>query len=342
MKISEITRLVYIGICILIPLIFLLKFMITKRRKKNYKAAFLIASVLFVLLFSIKIIIKYANIEKLNCYLNNICETIEVKKDDNKLNNNTTEVIKTTENITSTTVTTTTSVTTTSTTTAISNNETKFYPKVAEIEGERVDKGTTSKGYPIYTINGITYIDGYMIVNKTYSVDESYVPSDTVVSAVGKTNTCNDCINKTVYEAWKVMKADAASLGLSIKITSGYRPYSTQNTLYNRYVSRDGKEAADTYSARPGSSEHQTALCFDLNSITDAFANTAEGKWVHNNAYKYGFIIRYPKGKSEETGYKYESWHLRYVGSELAEKLYNNGDYISMEDYFGITSKYAE
>ena len=100
--------------------------------------------------------------------------------------------------------------------------------------------------------------------------------------------------------------------------------------------------AADTYSSRPGNSEHQTGLCFDLNSIEDSFQYTSEGKWVNDNCYKYGFCIRFPKGKDAYTGYQYESWHLRYVGTELAEKLYNNGDWISLEEYFGITSEYPD
>ena len=136
------------------------------------------------------------------------------------------------------------------------------------------------------------------------------------------------------------MRSDAAALGLNLWVQSGYRSYERQEYLYNNYVARDGKTAADTYSARPGHSEHQSGYAFDLNTITDAFANTKEGKWVDDNAYKYGFVIRYPKGKEGATGYKYESWHLRYVGKDLAEKLYNNGDWISMEEYFGIDSQY--
>lgn len=102
----------------------------------------------------------------------------------------------------------------------------------------------------------------------------------------------------------------------------------------------DGKEAADTYSSRPGHSEHQTGLSFDLNTITNSFINTPECKWVNDNCYKFGYIIRFPKNKEKETGYMYEPWHLRYVGTDLAFKLYNNGDWLSLEDYFGITSTY--
>ena len=78
----------------------------------------------------------------------------------------------------------------------------------------------------------------------------------------------------------------------------------------------------------------------DINMVDDSFENTAAGKWLFNNAYKYGFCLRYPKGKTNETGYMYESWHYRYVGVDLATKLYNNGNWITLENYFGITSEY--
>ena len=185
------------------------------------------------------------------------------------------------------------------------------------------------------TTNNVKYIDGILIVNKTYSLPEDYAPT----TANGY-NWCNECLTIETLTAFNEMKADAISLGLNIYISSGYRSYSYQQGLYNNYVSRDGKEAADTYSARPGHSEHQTGLAFDLNTIDDSFAYTSEGKWVEENCYKYGLILRYPKGKEQITGYQYESWHLRYVGKELAQKLYNNGNWITLEEYFNITSKY--
>ena len=184
---------------------------------------------------------------------------------------------------------------------------------------------TTSKGFKGYTKNGITYIDGILVANKTYPLPSTYKPG-------GLTKETQNALNK--------MKAAAAVDGLNIYLSSGYRSYSTQNTIYNRYVKRDGVAKADTYSARPGHSEHQTGLAFDVNTINDTFHNTPEAKWLAANCYKYGLILRYPKGKTNETGYKYESWHFRYVGVDLATKLYNNGDWITLESYFGITSKY--
>jgi len=228
---------------------------------------------------------------------------------------------------TTTTTTTTTKKPTTATTTTKSNNSTT------------VSGGVTSKGFKVEVIDGITYIDGYLVVNKTYSLPSTYVPTGTHKKV--SSEICQECIVEEAYAAFTKMRNDASSAGLNIWIQSGYRSYSYQGGLYNSYVKRNGKEAADTFSARPGHSEHQSGYAFDLNTITDAFANTKEGKWVNENCYKYGFILRYPKGKDGETGYKYESWHLRYVGLDLANKLYNAGDWITMEAYFGITSEYS-
>lgn len=218
----------------------------------------------------------------------------------------------------------------------------KSYPPLEKISGEEKNKGTTTKGYKITEINGVTYIDDIMMVNKTYGLPSDYMPVDTVESPEGKTNTCNKCINKIAYKSFANMQADAKAVGLNIYIASGYRPYVSQEKIYNNYIKRDGKAAADTYSARPGYSEHQSSYSFDLNSINDSFAKTNEGKWVNENAYLYGFIIRFPKDKSDYTGYKYESWHLRYVGYDLAKKLYNNGNWLSLEEYFGVSSKYQD
>jgi len=187
----------------------------------------------------------------------------------------------------------------------------------------------------IENINGVTYIDGILVVNKTYSLPESYTAPNSA-----EYEYCTTCLTTETLNAFNEMKSDAQALGLNLYISSGYRSYSYQENLYNNYVAQDGKEAADTYSARPGHSEHQTGLAFDLNTIDDSFAYTEEGKWVADNCYKYGLILRYPKGKETQTGYQYESWHLRYVGKELAEKLYNNGNWITLEEHFNITSEY--
>ena len=138
--------------------------------------------------------------------------------------------------------------------------------------------------------------------------------------------------------AFNKMKDAAKEDGVTLTIISGYRSYSYQKGLYDGYVKTYGKASTDTFSARPGHSEHQTGLAADLNRIDENFGNTKEGKWLDENASKYGFILRYPKGKQDITGYKYEPWHFRYIGSE-AVNLYN-GEWTTLEEYFGIDSKY--
>ena len=221
-------------------------------------------------------------------------------------------------------------------TTASSNSS--EYPAPEIPSGNVVSKGTTSKGFKIQEINGATYIDGVLIANKTYALPQDFIPTnpDQPVNA----DRSSTCLDKTLMSAWNTMLKDATAKGLNIYIASGYRSYNYQVNVYNRYVRSDGAAVADTYSSRPGNSEHQTGLCFDLNTIEDSFQYTNEGKWVNDNCYKYGFCIRFPKGKDSATGYQYESWHLRYVGVDLATKLYNNGDWLSLEEYFGITSQY--
>ncbi len=162
---------------------------------------------------------------------------------------------------------------------------------------------------------------------KDSSGNETKVPFELVVKEKGK-------------PAFDLMRNAASKEGISLSIISGFRSYTKQKNIYNNYVARDGREEADTYSARPGHSEHQTGLAMDINSLEVSFEDTEEGKWLNRNCSQFGFVIRYPKGKSDETGYMYEPWHIRYVGKKLAKELYNNGNWITMETYFGLTSQY--
>ena len=206
-----------------------------------------------------------------------------------------------------------------------------------KVEGNKmILNGNTNNGAKIETKDGITKINDIIIVNKDYSIKDSYIPSKTFKKITEDTTSCATCIVQEVYDAFISMQNNAQENGLKIWIQSGYRSYNYQKKLYENYVKRDGEEKASLYSAQAGHSEHQTGLAIDLNTVSDSFANTKEGIWINNNAYKYGFILRYPKGKEEETGYKYEPWHLRYVGIELATTLYNDGDWITLESYFGI------
>lgn len=172
--------------------------------------------------------------------------------------------------------------------------------------------------------NGCTYVDGILVVNKSYSLPEDYDPG----------------LLPVTEEAFEAMCADAASQGLNIYAGSDYRDYDFQVTVYNSMVNGYSKEYADALSARPGHSEHQSGYTIDCNTIENGFAETAEGKWLAAHCHEYGFIIRYPKGKESITGYEYESWHIRYVGVEAATEMYTQG--LTLEEYLDVRSEYAE
>ena len=170
----------------------------------------------------------------------------------------------------------------------------------------------------------VTYINGILIANKTYALPSTYNPG----------------ADPTAKAALDEMFAAAKEEGLNLFIRSGFRSYATQKQLYNNYVKRDGVAEADRYSARPGHSEHQSGLGFDINKADSSFEGTPEAIWLAANCHKYGFIIRYPAGKESITGYMYEPWHVRYLGVEIATDVYNSG--LCLEEYLGITSVYAE
>lgn len=182
-------------------------------------------------------------------------------------------------------------------------------------------------GYPIDVKEATepTYIDGVLIANKKYPLPKDFNPGE----------------DPEARTALDQMAADAKKAGFEIVAFSGYRSYEYQTQLYTNYANRDGKEAADRYSARPGHSEHQTGLAFDIGEkghedlwLTEEFGETPAGKWLVENAHKYGFILRFPKGKEDMTGFMYESWHFRYLGKDLAEKVHQSG--ITLEEYLGI------
>lgn len=185
--------------------------------------------------------------------------------------------------------------------------------------------GKSKKEPKIEVKDGLTYVNGILIVNKTYSLPKDYNP--------GKLNT-------DAYNAFEKMKEAASKDNIKLWIASGYRSYTTQDNLYNYYLKNDSKEKVDTYSARPGHSEHQTGYAMDLNIIDSSFEGTPEAIWIEKNCYKYGFIIRYPKGKEQITGYKYEPWHVRYLGEEIAKKVHDST--LTLEEYLNIDSKYSE
>ncbi len=169
----------------------------------------------------------------------------------------------------------------------------------------------------------ITCIDGILVVNKSYPLPADYNPKGLT------SDTCR---------AFRKMACSARKDEICLCIYSGFRSYDYQKQLYNNYVSAYGREKADTFSARAGYSEHQTGMAIDVNCADDSFDGTPEALWLAENSWKYGFIVRYPKDKQHITGYKYEPWHVRYLGIETARNVYCSG--LTLEEYLGIDSVY--
>ncbi|RUS46160.1 D-alanyl-D-alanine carboxypeptidase family protein [Cohnella sp. AR92] len=179
------------------------------------------------------------------------------------------------------------------------------------------------------------------LVNKKHPLDKAYVPEDLVPVDV-PTVLDNPEVNQLRKEAAAALSKmfDAASEdGVKLYARSGYRSYKTQEALFASYSAREGEEAANRYSARAGQSEHQTGLAMDVTSesvsfqLDEAFGETTEGRWLAEHAHEYGFIIRYPQGKEDITGYIYEPWHVRFLGVRLAASVYESG--LTYEEFVG-------
>lgn len=163
------------------------------------------------------------------------------------------------------------------------------------------------------------YVNGHVIVNKKYGIPRGFASGE----------------NPKAAKQIRALISEMKNLGMSVDGSyAGYRTYEHQNRLYTNYVKTHGQAAADISSAKPGYSEHQTGLAFDLRSPSGALLVTEpEVTWVRENAHRFGFIIRYPEGKTHITGYKYEPWHLRYMGLD-AESIYLSG--LTLEEYYEI------
>ena len=192
--------------------------------------------------------------------------------------------------------------------------ETTATVPASQVTGELTITNQTSNGFDVRG-----KYDDIIIVNKKHGLSKDYNPGE----------------NPTAKAAFVRLRDDMINQGLNVgRSYSGFRSYDYQKTLYDNYVSRDGQAAADRYSARPGFSEHQTGLVFDL---TDKSGNLLEdaraSQWLKDNAHNYGFIVRFQAGKEASTGYMPEAWHIRYVGKE-AKDIHDSG--LSLEEYFGI------
>lgn len=182
----------------------------------------------------------------------------------------------------------------------------------------------------------------FVILNKHYYSDENYKGLN-LIDIDSEYNLYNTSfkLSKECYEAFLKMYNDAKEQGYAFKINSAYRSYEKQIKIYQGWVNKDGVKQADTYSARAGFSEHQTGYAFDVRDYpftNDDYSKTKSFTWVSENAYKYGFIIRFPKDKEYITGYQYEPWHYRYCGIECATYIHDNN--ITFEEYYEYFIKY--
>lgn len=191
----------------------------------------------------------------------------------------------------------------------------------------------SSRVYPIiYQITQSN--DDLLVVNKKHSLPPEYTPDTASWGGV--------TLKSSALEAYKQLIQGAKNSGIYLTAMSSYRSYADQEKIFSDYVKRDGQTKAETYSARPGHSEHQMGLAVDIGLPSGAcnleicMANTKEGQWLASHAHDYGFIIRYPNDKQAETGYQFEPWHIRYVGIDVAKGIYDSG--YTLDEYFGITA----
>lgn len=180
------------------------------------------------------------------------------------------------------------------------------------------------------------YIKNILVVNRDHKLGKDYKPENLVIPDVAICKDISDeekHIDKSIEEPLKNLFNAAKKSGFKLYILSGYRSYDMQKSLYNQRKKENGKKYADLYAAEAGHSEHQTGLALDVTNENRNFSGSKEAKWLAKNSYRYGFIIRYQKGKEDKTGYNYEPWHIRYVGIDLAKKIYESK--LSLEEYLG-------
>ncbi len=212
-------------------------------------------------------------------------------------------------------------------------------------KGENKTYKYTVKEYQVSETGGILVDDPNsitVVVNKERHLPADYVPEDLVTPDVrfAQPSLAVRPMREEAGNALELLFSDAEKDGNYLYAMSGYRSYEIQKSLFTNYSLSHGEEAANRFSARPGQSEHQLGLAMDVSCesigfiLDEKFEDTKEGTWVRENAHKYGFIIRYQKGKEDITGYMYEPWHLRYVGVELASEIKEKD--VTLEEYFGL------
>ncbi|WP_083402097.1 D-alanyl-D-alanine carboxypeptidase family protein [Bacillus sp. MUM 116] len=212
-----------------------------------------------------------------------------------------------------------------------------------KIKGSKKTEVKKTSGGSILTVSTPESIP--VLVNKQNKLPDSYNPKDLVLTKVdfigAPANADKRKMRKEAAVALQKLFAGAKKDGVTLIGVSAYRSHATQVALFNSYAKRDGYEKARTYSALPGTSEHETGLAIDVTggngrcAASDCFGGTNEAIWLEKHVAEYGFIIRYPKGKEAITGYQYEPWHIRYVGKKIATEIMSKG--ITLEEYDNAT-----
>lgn len=210
--------------------------------------------------------------------------------------------------------------------------EAVFFNEIAQVDGKQIIQNPE---------NQLT------LVNKVFALPEEYIPGDLVRPDVefsfGNQDVEKSYMRQEAASALEKMFADAKSQEVHLFAVSGYRSYQRQDDNFHNKVNNIGEVEAAKIVAYPGNSEHQTGLAMDISSqsanfrLTEQFGETTEGKWLMENAHRFGFILRYPKGLETITGYIYEPWHYRYVGEKAAMEIYKNQ--ITLEEYFNMVEK---
>ncbi len=224
-------------------------------------------------------------------------------------------------------------------------NHTSKQPSSSATNTDSSSQPTTEPSTFDYSQHSLTDANSiWVIVNKHNQLNpQNYVPTITLPNVTLKKGKDAESMHVSSLMAPHLEKMFAAAKqgSYNLMLSSGYRSYDYQVKVYGSEVKAYGKAKADTESARPGYSEHQTGLSSDIAPATgtcdlsQCFGDTPEGKWVAANAYKYGFVIRYPKGKDSVTGYKYEPWHVRYIGVEAATEMHDQG-ITTLEEFFSL------
>ena len=221
------------------------------------------------------------------------------------------------------------------------NNNIKRYQDYHKLNGnlsvdDVVTRVNLNLDLPYYTnTKEAKYLNTfYTLVNKYNYLRDDFVPNNLVEMTTPYSKEGIYLVEEARDNFYKLVDK-AKEEGLTIRAISAYRGYTYQKRLYDKYVEADGVNKADTYSARPGFSDHQTGLAIDVDNTISSFenfTNTKEYQWMLDNSYKYGFILRYPSGKESITTYQFESWHYRYVGLKLAKKI--KASNLTFDEYF--------